>query len=308
MWSLEDTLSVLEHAALVDELAARHREAPALTADSYVGTGSGDGLLARTAFVAGRAIGVKLASVFPANVDRPSVQGVLVLFDGATGTPTAVMDATAVTWFKTACDSALGSRILARPDTESMLMVGAGAMAPHLVAAHRAVLPAIERVTIWNRTRERADRLARQLAGHLADDGVSVQVADDLDAAVAAAGLVCAATMSERPLVSGALLRPGTHVDLVGAYLPNQREADDETMRRGRLFVDSRETTAEIGELAIPRSTGVIDDRTVLGDLYELCRGEVAGRSDPSDVTVFKNGGGGHLDLMTARFVADRLT
>lgn len=303
VWSLADTLAALDYTGLVDHLERAHREPAAGVADSYVETPAGNGLLARTAMADGVVSGVKLATIHPANRDRPSVQAVFVLFDGATGSPTAIFDATALTWFKTACDSALGARFLCRGDAESMLMLGAGAMAPHLIAAHRAVRPSLRRVAIWNRTPARAE----MLAGRLRNDGVEATAVADLDAALSVADLVCAATMTSGPLVRGERLRPGAHVDLVGAYLPDTREADDAAMRRGRLFVDSRETTRTIGELAIPIASCAIDADAVVGDLYELCRGTVAGRQGDDEVTVFKNGGGGHLDLMTAQYVAARL-
>jgi alanine dehydrogenase len=294
-------MAALDYAALIDHLDEQHRRPPALVTDSWLEAG-GDGLLARTGFAPGAGLGVKLASVFPRNTDRPTVHSLYALFDPVTGEELAVIGGNAITWFKTACDSGLATRRLARADSRRLLMVGAGAMAPHLVRAHLAARPTIEDVTVWNRTQARAHSLAAAL------DELDVAVTSDLPTAVAAADVISVATMTVEPIVRGAWVRPGTHVDLVGAYRPDMREADDDLLVRARVFVDSRETTmAENGELAIPLAAGVITTDDVLGDHYELATGAVAGRVSDDDVTVFKNGGGGHLDLMTAQFVLDRV-
>jgi ornithine cyclodeaminase len=175
-------------------------------------------------------------------------------------------------------------------------MVGAGGLAPHLIAAHRAVRPSIERVVVWNRSPESADRLVTE--------GVADEVADDLAGAVGEADIICTATMTRDPLIEGEWVRPGTHLDCVGAYLPDHREIDDEVVRRAEIFVDSRlATLTEGGDLVIPIESGVIDASDVRADLYELCQGRHGGRaaSDTESITLFENGGGGHLDLMVAR-------
>jgi ornithine cyclodeaminase len=244
--------------------------------------------------------------VFPDNPTTnglPSVQAVVVLFDGATGQPLALIDGTELTYRKTAADSALGSRFLSRPDSRTMLMVGAGGLAPHLIAAHRAVRPSIERVVVWNRTRAKAERLV--------DDGIAGDVADDLAVAVAAADIVCTATLTKEPLVRGEWLRAGAHVDCVGAYLPDHREIDDEAVRRAEIFVDSRlATLSEGGDLVIPIAAGVIAPSDVRADLYELSQGVHAGRApeDFETITLFENCGGGHLDLMVARHLFQQVS
>lgn len=297
-------LELLDYGPLIDWMEAAHRRPPARLDDIYMEAREGTGFLVRPAWTDGEALGVKLATVFPANTSIPTVHAVYVLFDGTDGTPAAVLEGPAPTWFKTACDSALGARLLARAETSDLLMIGAGSMAPHLIRAHLTARPSIRRVTIWNRTPARAEALAGDLAGL----EVPVTVTRDLAGALGDHDLVCSATMSPDPLVLGAHLSPGTHVDLVGAYTPDLREADDEVMRRGRIFVDSRQTTIDaVGDLTAPRGAGVIDESDVLGDLYELCSGTVEGRLAADDITVFENGGGGHLDLMTARFLLSRL-
>ena len=285
--------------ALVEALDAGHRLGRGRTGDLLLQEGQ-DVLLNRAAWQPGYGIGLKTVTGFFANPGRtpplPSIQGLFVLFDHEDGRPLAVIDGAAITAWKTAADSALGSRYLSRLDARHLLMVGAGGMAGPLIHAHRCVRPGIERVTIWNRTPARAEALAQQLHA----EGLKVEVAADLAAAVGASDVVSVATRSEAPVIRGEWLRPGTHLDLVGAFTPTMREADDEAIRRGRLFVDARETTlAHIGELKIPIGRGVIGADDVIADLYDLAAG-FAWQRAPADITIYKNGGGAHLDLMTA--------
>jgi ornithine cyclodeaminase/alanine dehydrogenase-like protein (mu-crystallin family) len=294
-----DVDRVLSWPLLVEALEAGHRLGRGKSGDLLLEQDDAI-LLNRAAWKAGYGIGLKTVTGFFHNPSRspplPSVQGLFVLFDHEDGRPLAVIDGAAITAWKTAADSALGSRRLSRPDARSLLMVGAGAMAKPLIGAHQSVRPGLERVAVWNRTPGRAQALASELRA----EGLEVEIATDLPAAVKNADIVSVATRSEAPVVRGKWLRPGTHVDLVGAFTPAMREADDETMQRGRLFVDARETTlAHIGELMIPIERGVIRAEDVLADLYELAAG-FAWQRAADDITVYKNGGGAHLDLMTA--------
>lgn len=288
--------------ALVDALEAAHREPPATVERIVYGPdGRGERLLALPAWQADEAIGIKLVTVFPDNPSTnglPSVQAVVVLFDGSNGTPLALLDGTELTYRKTAADSALGSRFLSRPDSRTLLMVGAGGLAPHLIAAHRAVRPSIARVLVWNRSPAKA--------GLLVQAGVAHAVADDLAVAAAEADVICTATLTQEPLIQGEWLRPGTHVDCVGAYLPDHREIDDEVVRRAHVYVDSRlAALTEGGDLVIPIAAGVFSATDVRADLYELSQGIRSGRADGdrTSITLFENCGGGHLDLMVARFL-----
>ena len=300
---------IFEHVGfgpLVDDLARMHRETPADLRDMLLeqpGKMDKDYCLVRAAWQGGTALGVKIASVFPANgsQDLPAIHAAYILFDGVNGVPVRSIDGNALTYLKTAADSALGSRLLARPDCRRLLMVGAGAMAPYLIEAHCTVHPGIETVRIWNRSAGRRDALTATLAKQR-----HIETAHDLAEAVGWADLICCATMTSDPLIRGEWLNPGAHLDLVGAFRRDMREADDEAIRRTRLFVDSRKTTiGEIGELSIPIEAGVISKNDVLGDLYDLCA-DTKGRQSPKDITLFKNGGGGHLDLMTARHIQSR--
>ncbi len=294
---------LLPYGVLMDHLEAGHLEPePEVRRIVYSPHGGDSTFMGLPAWAPEQAIGVKLVTVFPGNLERgkPSVQAIYVLFDGTDGTPIAVIDGTALTYRKTACDSALGSRFLSRPDATVMLMVGAGGLAPHLIASHRAARPSIDQVLIWNRSRQRAVELAATLGG-------SAEVVDDLETAVRSADIVSTATMAADPLVLGEWLQPGTHLDLVGAFKPTTREVDDRAIIDSSVFVDSRlAAVEESGDLAIPLASGAIGAEHIRGDLFELCRGTVGGRRSPGEVTVFENGGGGHLDLMTARLVWNR--
>jgi ornithine cyclodeaminase len=298
----EEVARLGDYVALVDALEAAHREPPAAVERIVYGPdGRAERLLALPAWQPDEAIGIKLVTVFPDNPSTnglPSVQAVVVLFDGSNGEPLALIDGTELTYRKTTADSALGSRFLSRPDSRTLLMVGAGGLAPHLIAAHRAVRPSIERVVVWNRSSSRAHEL---VAGGVAD-----VVADDLESAAAAADVICTATLTKEPLIRGAWLRPGTHLDCVGAYLPDHREIDDDVVRRANIYVDSRlATLTEGGDLVIPIAAGVIDASDVRADLYELSQRTRAGRAadDSDSITLFENCGGGHLDLMVARYL-----
>jgi ornithine cyclodeaminase/alanine dehydrogenase-like protein (mu-crystallin family) len=250
------------------------------------------------AATAGRYLGVKSVTVFPDNASRgkPAVFGTYLLFSAETGETLAVMDAARLTAWRTGAASALASRYLSRPDSQRLLMVGAGVLAPQLIRAHASVRP-IREVTIWNRSAPRA----RDLAARLADTGLAITVADDLKTAVRSADIVSTATISSEPLVRGAWLRPGTHVDCVGAYRPGMRETDDEVVRRARIFVDTRTGAfGEAGDILQPIKSGVIGKEAVLADLFDLTRGTSTGRRTPEEITLFKSVGAAIEDLAAA--------
>jgi len=294
---------------LVEQLAALHREPIGLVDEMLMESTDADEntshFFIRTGWQPEKAVGAKVITVFPRNNEArewPSIQAVYILFEGVNGSPVACLDGTALTWLKTAADSALGSKLLSRGDIESMLMIGAGQMAPHLVRAHCQVRPSLQRVQIWNRTIDKAQTLCAQLAEDFPEIQFSPSV--DLEGSVRVADLICSAVGCEQPIVHGEWLKPGTHLDLVGAYTPTMREADDECLRRGSLFVDARQTTLHhIGELTIPLASGVITEDDVLADFADLCQQHHAGRRNENEITIFKNGGGGHLDLMCARLL-----
>ena len=249
--------------------------------------------------------GVKVVSVFPGNTARAkaSVLGSYLLLSGETGEPLAVLDGRVLTLWRTAAASALAATYLARRDARRLVMVGAGALAPRLIAAHAAVRP-IDTVSVWNRTPEKAETLAAALDR----PGLSVAATSDLAGAVAAADIVSVATMSPDPLVRGAWLRPGAHLDLVGAFTPSMREADDAAVGRARVYVDTRAgALKEAGDIVQPVAAGIISEADIAGDLAGLCRGTVAGRSRDDEITLFKSVGAAIEDLAAAVLVYERL-
>lgn len=302
--------AALDYGELVESMRREHLQPRSATDDVYMeepdlGFGP-NGFLVRPAWQHGKYIGTKLATVFPGNPDRGllTVHAVYVLFDGTNGKPLATMDGTVLTWYKTACDSALAALYLARDDVTNLTMVGAGAMAPHLIKAHLAVRPSLARIMIWNRTKSRAEQLAAAL--HLPH--MAVDVVTDLPKAVATSDIISVATRSPYGVIAGADLAPGTHLDLVGAYTPDMREVDDAAIRRSTIFVDLVETAMLTGELLQPIAAGVMTESDIAADLYELAQGTKPGRQSPDEITLFKNGGGGHLDLMTAQHILEKLS
>jgi ornithine cyclodeaminase len=247
---------------------------------------------------AGCYLGIKSVTVYPDNPKRgkPAVLGTYVLLSAETGEGLAIMDATRLTPWRTGAASALASRYLSRSDASRLLMVGAGALAPYLVRAHCSVRP-IRMVAIWNRTRSRAEALARSLA----ETGVQVEVASDLERAARQSDIVCTATMSEQPLISGTWLQPGTHLDCVGAFKPTMRETDDEVVRRARLYVDTRAGAfAEAGDILQPLERSVIGRDAIVGELSDLVSSAVEGRRAVDEITMFKSVGAAIEDLAAA--------
>ncbi|MCV6586734.1 MAG: NAD(P)-binding domain-containing protein [Marinibacterium sp.] len=279
--------------ALTEALRAGHRLPRAEIADTFLYRGK-DTLLSRAAWIDGMGMAVKTATVFPGNTDHPPINGSVTLFDDAHGCAEALVDFHLVTKWKTAGDSLLAALDLAPRGAREILILGAGSVAASLIEAFSAGFPGA-RFTLWNRSAERARALAAQ------HDRVSV--ATDLQEAVPQADIILGATMSTDPVLRGDWLRPGQHVNLIGAYRPDMREADDTALRRARIYVDSFDTTLDhIGELKIPLASGAITRADVRADYYDP-DGFERGGSD--DITLFKNGGGAHLDLMVSRYFLD---
>lgn len=267
-----------------------------------------NGLLNRAAWIKELGIGVKTATIFPGNADLSppvaTINAVCTLFDPKTGVPSAIVDGNLVTKYKTAGDSILGAYLLARPDSKTLLIVGAGTVATSLIDAYAEIFPNLETILIWNRTLAKAEKLAADT-----DKGsIQIRAIADLAEGCALADIISSATMTTSPVLKGDWIKPGTHVDLIGAYTPDMREADDELMKKADIYVDARETTVhDIGELIIPIKNGVISENDVLADLYDLCNG-AEGRKSDTAITLYKNGGGAHLDLMTANYIKDAFT
>lgn len=248
-------------------------------------------------------LGTKIVTVFPGNALRglPSIAGLYLLMDGATGRPLAAMDGARLTVWRTAAASALAASRMARPEARRLAMIGAGALAPYLVRAHRSVRP-IEHVAVWNRTPAAAERLAALLE----KEGVAASVAGDPQAAVEQADIVSCATLSATPLVRGAWLRPGAHLDLVGAFNLSMREADDEALRRARVVVDTPAALKEGGDVAVAIKSGAYSPDDVLGDLADLVAGRIVPRAGAEDITLFKSVGAALEDLAAAILVHRR--
>ncbi len=267
--------------------------------------GAGGTLLLMPAWQAGRHIGVKMVTVFPDNARAalPSVMGAYLLLDGKTGEPLALLDGPALTARRTAAASALAASYLARPDCERLLMVGTGALAPHLIEAHASVRPIVN-VLIWGRNPEKAAKLAHRLNRR----NLKVAATTDLANAVRGAHVVCCATLSTEPLIEGHWLPLGVHLDLVGGFRPDMREADDECIRRARVFVDTRAgALKEAGDIVQPLRAGVLREDDIAGDLFDLARGSRAGRRYHDQITLFKSVGTAIEDLAAAQLALDNL-
>lgn len=261
-------------------------------------------LLLMPAWIEGQYLGVKQVNVFPGNSARgePGLSSHYLLSCARTGRHLAQLDGNELTARRTAGASALAARYLARKDASELLMIGAGRMGHRLIPAHRAIRP-IERVRVWD-IRESS---ARALVEKLVAEGVDAQVVttDGLAEAAGRADIISCATLSREPLIRGEWLSPGTHVDLVGSFTPQMREADDEVMRRGAVFVDTRDgALSETGDLIDPLASGVITEADILADFPDLCGGRHAGRSALADadqaITVFKSVGASVEDLAAA--------
>lgn len=276
---------------LTDAFRAGHEAPKADIGDTFLYRDP-DTLLSRSAFIDGLGIAVKSATVFPGNPakGKPMIHGAVTLFSDSDGTPEALLDFHLITKWKTAADSLLGARLLARPGSRRVLLVGAGTVSRNLHAAYSAAFPEAT-FEVWNRTAMRAEEMAEALG---------IAVAYDLERAIGGADIVACATMSTTPVIQGEWLQPGTHVDLIGAYRPDMREVDSAALQRAEVFVDSYDTTLDhIGELKIPLADGDISRSDVRADYYEMGQFK---RSSDDAITLFKNGGGAHLDLMTARY------
>lgn len=250
-------------------------------------------------------IGTKLVTHYSGNsaLNLPGVYATFVLFSSLTGQPLASMDATALTLYRTACVSALASSYLSREGAETLVMVGAGSLAPHLIKSHLTVRSSVKRVIIWNRTLEKAVKLASQLKEEGGYEGIRFEAIERLDAAVRIGDIISCATNSEAALVKGAELKAGAHLDLVGSFTPSMRECDDEAVRRGRVFIDNEAAAVEAGELVGAVERGVMRKDDIVGELVELIKREKGGRRSEEEITVFKSVGSAAVDLLSAQLV-----
>ncbi|HEX9793395.1 MAG TPA: ornithine cyclodeaminase family protein [Planctomycetota bacterium] len=251
-------------------------------------------------------LGAKLISLFPGNPaqERPAVQGVIVLFDPNTGAPTALLDAASLTAIRTAAASAAASEVLARDDAHVLALLGCGVQAETHLEAMLAVRP-IDRVLVWGRSQSKARTFAEW---HALKYELPIEVAPTAQAAVEAADLICTLTHSPTPILQGAWLQPGSHLNLVGAHTPTTREADTAAVHRARVFVEARAAAwKEAGDLVIPLQEGAIDQGHVIGEIGQVILGQVVGRQARQDVTLYKSLGNSAQDLAAAREVLQQL-
>lgn len=250
-------------------------------------------------------MGVKLVTVAPGNPAKqlPTVHSIFILFDTTTGVPLAMIDGEELTLRRTAAASALASTYLSRPASATLLMVGTGTLAPYMAAAHCAVRP-IQSIRVWGRSKEKAEDTAHQISLQDLPQGVSIQAVTDLEAEARNADIISCATTSTTPIVLGLWIQPGTHIDLVGGFKPNMREADDNLINQSVVFVDTiAGTLAEAGDLIQPIASGSFTPDAIAAELADLSSGRHPGRSDPQQITLFKSVGTGIEDLCAANLV-----
>ena len=251
-------------------------------------------------------VGIKMVSVFPDNearLGKASILGAYLLLDQQSGEILALMDGPSLTVWRTACASALAADYLAKSDADNLLMIGTGALSEHLIRAHAAIRP-IRKIRIWGRSGAKAARLAESIS----DLGLDIDVTEDRAGAVADADIISCATMSSIPLVEGTWLKPGAHLDLVGAYRPDMRESDDACIKRARVYVDTLAgASKEGGDIAQPLKSGILQQDDIRGDLFGLSSGTCAGREQGDAITLFKSVGTAIEDLAAAKFVYEKL-
>ena len=295
MISFKDADPLLDWIDLTDAIANGHQAPKAEIADVFLYRDENT-LLNRSAWIKGMGVAVKCATIFPGNpaIGKGMIDGAVNLFSDDDGRLEAILDFHLVTKWKTSGDSLLGARKLARKDSKRILLVGAGNVGQALRQAYGALFPDAA-FSIWNRSAAGAERF--QTANP------DVDIASDLEAAVKAADVIASATMTTEPIIKGEWLQPGQHIDLIGAYRPDMREVDDAALAKSRIFVDNLHTTADhIGELKIPIAEGKLSKDDIVADFYDL---DVFERRSDEEITLFKNGGGAHLDLMTSRYILD---
>jgi len=247
---------------------------------------------------------VKLATVCPGNPKRglPAVQALVIVFSDA-GTPVAAIDGVTLTYLRTGAVSALAAQYLARESSTHLVIIGTGGLAPTLAAAHCSVRP-ITRVTVCGRRAERSQATANAIRA-MVDHRIDITSATDVDVAVRCADIVSCATSSATPVFRGNSLKAGTHVDLVGSFSVGKREADDDAVKgAARIFVDNLEgAMAEAGDLIDPMRRGVLRREDIVGELADLVRGRVRGRTRDDEITLFKSVGSAIQDLAVAQLI-----
>lgn len=299
--SAERISSLLDWDGVLGALQAAHL-GPRPVGDSFFIGDTDYGMLSRGVILPGSGAGLKLASICPANSHakppRPVEDAAFIVIDEKTKAIEAILDGPEITRWKTAADSALAATKLSREDSSVLLVLGAGPVAKALIEAYLFIRPSISKILLWNRTASKLDGIHQELLAK----GVNATVVQDLNAATLKADIIASATSTSTPLISAEFVRPGTHVDLIGGYRPDMQEAESALLGSARIFVDDRATSAASGDIQIPLMQGVIAEGQIEGDLYDLCQSNCFNRS-ASDLTVYKNAGGAHLDLIVSQLV-----
>jgi len=269
-------------------------------------TGVDSTLLLMPAWHPGKESGVKIATVSPEN-DRfglPSIQAIYILIDALTGAPKAILEAKSLTAKRTAAASALASSYLSKKDASSLLVIGTGALSTNLIKAHASIRQ-IQKVFVWGRNPEKAQSICNQLK----DENFSVQAVNTIEEKISEVDIVSCATLSKNPLVLGKYLKPGQHIDLVGAYKKDMREADDETISKASVFVDTFQGgLKESGDIVIPLKNGILKEQDIKGDLFSLSSNKTKGRTSEEEITVFKSVGHALEDLVAASYYYNKFT
>jgi ornithine cyclodeaminase len=253
----------------------------------------------------GKDLGVKIITVSPENgkYNLPSIQGTYIYFDAQKGFPKAILEAKALTTKRTAATSALVASYLAKADASTLLMIGTGALSAELIMAHSSVRP-IKKVYVWGRNRLKAEAVCEQLK----DEKFEIQPVTDLNETIGKADIISAATLSKTPLIHGKFLKKGQHIDLVGSFKKDMREADDETIKRAQVYIDTPGGMEESGDLFIPLQNGLLKRTEIKATLPELCREEKNGRISKDEITLFKSVGHALEDLVAAKYYYDQFT
>ena len=244
--------------------------------------------------------GVKIVTVSPKNgqFNLPSIQGAYIYFDAKKGTIKAILEAKSLTVKRTAAASALAASYLSRKDSNSMLMIGTGALSTNLIKAYASIRP-IKKVFVWGRNFEKAQAISTALK----NESFSIQPIKTIEEKISEVDIVSCATLSKTPLVLGKYLKAGQHIDLVGAYKKDMREADDETITQASVFVDTFQGgLKESGDIVIPIKNGILKEDAIKADLFQLCSNKHNGRSSKKEITVFKSVGHALEDLVAAGY------
>jgi ornithine cyclodeaminase len=290
--------AALNWESAISALSQGHLGAHPLVQDLLLNNGAFS-LFGRGVILPGQGAGMKIAAIHPPNLSQtepvPAEHAAFAVIGENSKQICAIVDGTELTRWKTAADSALGSRLLSRVDSETLLVIGAGPIAAALAEAHLHVRPAIRTVLLWNRSPTRLEPMQQALEA----TGKTVQIVDDLTGAIAQADIISSATGTKESLITGAHVRPGCHVDLVGGFEPEMRESDDTLVANATVFVNYRATAIDAGDICQPIRTGLLSAADIKGDLYDLVRS--APLRSPEEITLYKNAGGAHIDLMVAR-------